>query len=237
MNNLPEKITPEEAVSAVLSLNDATLVATLFNRLGWSLTEEIIETLYVAKQTLNLGAKMTAIKYLRTLLQEAAEASGYITQVSQTRPGADGGSTTFSAKRISAALNPTKNVISKEISDDRPKPETESEKHIGITGGEGSECPRPDTGRDSNPSNVRSESGGENSKRPLGGELDRTSNTETADSASADTYDYGNTSDTGTECDGIPGNDDGGNPCIQHRPPTCDPKLYPGISGSPPAEK
>jgi len=229
MNNLPEKIDQpsiDEVTSAILSYNDPQLITTALNSLGWNCNIEILETISVARQNVNLGAKMTAIKYLRTLLQETAEASGYISQVSQTRPGADGGSTTFSAKRISAALNPTKNVISKEISDDRPKPETESEKHIGITGGEGSGCPRPNTGRDSNPSNVRSESGGENTERHLTGELDRTSNpeTETGDSASADTYDFENNI--------VAGDDNGDNPCIQHRPPTCDPKLYPGISGT-----
>ncbi|MGD2065704.1 MAG: hypothetical protein PVI43_00860, partial [Candidatus Bathyarchaeota archaeon] len=104
MSNKIEKLSPEDVATTLVSFNDPNLVLSLFRQLGWGLSFEIKETLSIAQQNINLGAKLSAIKHLRTLLREAAEAAGYYGKVTQTISGGDGTSKTFSAKQIANAL-------------------------------------------------------------------------------------------------------------------------------------
>lgn len=110
MSNEIEKLSPEDVATTLVSFNDPNLVLSLFRQLGWGLSFEIKETLSIAQQNINLGAKLSAIKHLRTLLREAAEAAGYYGKVTQTINGGDGTSKTFSAKQIANALKPAENV-------------------------------------------------------------------------------------------------------------------------------
>uniref|UniRef100_A0A6M3IHH6 Uncharacterized protein n=1 Tax=viral metagenome TaxID=1070528 RepID=A0A6M3IHH6_9ZZZZ len=218
---------PEDVVGAILSFNDANLVENIFDQLGWTCSSEIFEILKVARQDVSLGPKMTAIRYLRKLVQEAAEASGMIAKVSRTIPEENGGSTTFSAKRVAAALNPTKQINSKVVTNNNDN-NIEEESHdkqenregqienfdrscIGSqTGGESDNNLQtgdssPDTRRDSGSSVSRCESG-----RPDGGCNSPNESGESSDSETPN---------------------EKGNPCAQCRVPTCDPRLFPGVSG------
>lgn len=231
MNDI-EKATPEEALSMILSFNDANLVSMLFEKRGWSLSEEIKETLSVARQNVNLGAKMTALKHLRTLVKEAAEASGYIAKVSTTIPSEDGSHTTFSANRIAAALNPKKPKKIESIQGDsndkeERKPEQEPERNpVEPVESDGGRSASADRGRDSETGNGRSEDG-------------RSPETRT-DSKYPDSFEFPSAEDTadrrpseGQDRANISLLPEGGeNPCIQHRPPTCERRLYPGVSGT-----
>ncbi len=96
----PESPSPDDILAAIQSFNDPGIITNIFRELGWSYSLEIRETLIMAKQNANLSIKFKAIKHLRELLREAAEASGYTANVSQTFPNAQGGQTTFQAKRI-----------------------------------------------------------------------------------------------------------------------------------------
>jgi hypothetical protein len=122
MSNEIEKLSPEDVATTLVSFNDPNLVLSLFRQLGWGLSFEIKETLSIAQQNINLGAKLSAIKHLRTLLREAAEAAGYYGKVTQTISGGDGTSKTFSAKQIANALKPAENVS---ITERKPNDTTE----------------------------------------------------------------------------------------------------------------
>jgi hypothetical protein len=118
-----EQPNSEDIVAAIMSFNDVGIITNLFRDLGWTYTFEIQETVTMAKQNANLSIKFKAIKHLRELLREAAEASGYVANVSQSIPNAQGGVTTFHAKRIAGALNPVKKIEStiKEPENDKTK--------------------------------------------------------------------------------------------------------------------
>jgi len=115
MNPLSKEMSPDEITNVLLSFNDPSLIANVFKHMGWSPTLEITETLKMAKQDNNLNVKLRAIKHLRELMKEAGEASGLIANMSQSRPLPGGGSQTFHAKRIMAAMNPTKKIESTQI--------------------------------------------------------------------------------------------------------------------------
>ena len=51
-SNQPEV---DEVLAAITSFNDANVVMAVFQQLGWNCTEEIKETLSVARQNTNLG--------------------------------------------------------------------------------------------------------------------------------------------------------------------------------------
>jgi len=207
-----EQPNPDDVLAAIQSFNDPTIITNMFNTLGWSYSMEIRETLMMAKQNANLSIKFKAIKHLRELLREAAEAAGYVAKVSQTVPNADGGSTTFSAKRISGILNPVKKITSTEIKGEQNDEIEQSNR----------ECDREQ--------NQESQDTGRAFPPDSQGEI-CSGNPPTPD----------NTEPGGlepTDGDKIPGrtrpddNDPEGNPCIKTRPPTCDHTLYPGISSA-----
>lgn len=160
MTNI-EKMSPEDVTNTILTFSDPNLVSSLFNRLGWGVTEEIKETLTIARQNQNLAAKLSAIKYLRLLVKESAEASGMIGSVSKSFPGKDGSVTTFSAKNISTALNPRKQIKSEEINNDR-KEEEQTDAGGGSEGEPtGGRTDGADRGRDSDSSSGRGGGTGE----------------------------------------------------------------------------
>ena len=242
---------PDDVLAAIQSFNDPSIIVNIFQEMGWNYSLEIRETLAMVKQNANLSIKFKALKHLRELLREAAEASGYIANVSQTTPNSQGGSTTFSARRIAGILNPVKKIESIEIKEpqnDRiPKTQTEPNRESNRT-----ESQRPERGKEIQ-SRIR---GGADPS-----EFSR--NTGQANTGGTDTLDhFPPERDSGradTERDVVPGGTeppDGGstseqhpraedntpeerseNPCIQTKPPTCDPKLFPGISSSAEDEK
>jgi len=202
-----EQPTIEAVTSVVLSYNDPQLISTVLDTIGWSCTTEIIETISIAKQNKNLASKLSAIKYLRKLLQDAAEMAGMIGSVSRTVPGADGSQTTFHAKRVALALNPERKKITsiqKEITDGQEERKTEGD--VGSVGNDGGGVAGTDSGRSGGTGVVGGEGGTGD------GELGKT----------PDPLLYEAPPKEGETAD----------PCIQHRPPTCDPKLFPGVSSA-----
>lgn len=86
-----EQPDPDEILAAITSFNDVSIITNIFRELDWTYSLEIRETLALARQNANLSIKFKALKHLRELLKEAAEASGYVARVSQTFPNAQGG--------------------------------------------------------------------------------------------------------------------------------------------------
>jgi len=212
----PESPSPDDILAAIQSFNDPGIITNIFRELGWSYSLEIKETLIMAKQNANLSIKFKAIKHLRELLREAAETSGYTANVSQTFPNAQGGQTTFQAKRISNILNPTKQIEStiKEPKDDKIE-ETQSNRGSDRSESEETQdtgdafpslegCPgaTPDPKRSSESGGVEPSNGGETPRPVPGGTSGKDSDSEER------------------------------NPCIKTRPPTCDQDLFPGISSA-----
>ena len=241
MNDEIEKSepSPDDVLAAIQSFNDPSIITNIFRELGWSYSLEIKETLTMAKQNANLSIKFKAIKHLRELLREAAETAGYVANVSQTYPNAQGGSTTFHAKRIANILNPTKQIEStiKESKNDKKetrtepdrgsdrrqskRPESSGELHEGVPNGtdrgqsQAGENSPTDTRRafpagDADVGGVEPPDGGETPRPVPGG-------TNSSDSSA------GATDDSDSEKP---------NPCIKTKPPTCDRELFPGISSA-----
>lgn len=239
-----EQISPEEVTSAILSYSDPNLVTGLFEQLGWSPSAEIIETLYIARQNVNLAAKLSAIKYLRQLVRESAEAAGLIGTVSKTVHGRDGSHTTFSARNMATALNPKRKQIKiKEIKNVEQRteetvdggssgkkdgregdnsPPTNNTKETGNTPSGG-----PDRGRDRGAGVGGSENGDHNveSGNSAGGAIPIDKIFETRG-------DHSDADGEGNEYEQPPREGATDNPCVEHRPPTCDRELYPGVSGA-----
>ena len=225
-----ESPNPDDILAAIQSFNDPSIITNMFRELGWSYSIEIRETLVMAKQNANLSIKFKAIKHLRELLREAAEASGYVANVSQTIKDPQGGQTTFSAKRIAGILNPVKKIKSteiKELQDAKPKetepdrgcnrgesqrPEGTGEIHEGSSGGTDTleQFPpergigRADADRDAGLGGTEPPDRGE-TPRTRRGKIPPRAGDEDSDSEKS-------------------------NPCISTRPPTGDRKLFPGIS-------
>lgn len=133
-----EQPDPDEVLAAIQSFNDPAIITNIFRELNWSYSLEIKETLNLAKQNANLSIKFKAIKHLRELLREAAETSGYVANVSQTTPNAQGGYTTFHAKRIAGILNPVKKIESSEIKGNQnDQKETRTKPNRGSDRGQG----------------------------------------------------------------------------------------------------
>lgn len=203
--------TPDQISSLILSYGDINLVSAAFESLGWSYSHEITETLYIAKQNKNLAAKLSAIKHLHDLVREAAEASGYLAKVSKTTTAEDGSSTTFSARRIAGALNPTNNKLQKEIVNVQTQRDTTPIVRGSLTGETGGADGVSSPGGDGRSG---SDDGGGSAGASLGGG-------EGGDDAGDDLP-----GDTGDP------NEQSGGPCIDHRPPTCRHALYPGVSSA-----
>ena len=221
-----EQPNPDDVLAAITSFNDPAIIINLFRQLGWSYTVEIKETIALAQQNANLSIKFKALKYLRELLREAAETSGYIASVSQTVPNPQGGVTSFHAKRIANILNPTKQIESNVKETQNGKKETRTEpnresdrgqsqtKDPGESEPDSSESIR-DTRRafpsgDVESGRIEPQDRGETSGRP--GIISNKSGNPRADDDDSDSEES--------------------NPCIQTRLPNCDRDLYPGISSA-----
>ncbi len=220
---------PEDVLAAIQSFNDPSIITGIFAELGWSYSIEIRETLAMAKQNANLSIKFKAVKHLRALLREAAESAGYIANVSQTIQNPQGGQTTFSAKRMTNMLNPTKQIESTIIKDpqDDQKPETQTESDRGCNR---KESQRPNDNSQSKGTDTldqfplgegsgRAESGGD--AEPGGLESGHGGATPEQQPRLNDKGNGGTSSKTTIN---------GENPCIETKPPTCNQDLYPGIS-------
>ncbi len=213
---------PEDILRAITSFNDPSILTGIFQELGWDYSFEIREWLAMARQNANLSVKAKALIQLRKLLHEAAETAGYVANVSQTIPNAQGGHTTFSGKQMAGMLNPVKKIEStiKETQNGKQKETgTESDR----------ESNRPES------HNV-SEGSGESQGRSSDG-------TDTADQfppdqdtgradADRDVDSGGIEPEHGGETSGRQRPGPAESPCIDTKPPTCDPKLFPGISTS-----
>jgi hypothetical protein len=239
MDNLPTKNTSiEEVLAAITSFNDANIVTSIFHQLGWDCSQEILETLSVARQHINLGAKMTAIKHLRKLLQESAEASGISAKVSKTIPGQDGEFTTFSARRMIQSLNPTKEVKSTIVNKEEKTDDRKKEEPKAIGGG----SPETEDKRGSDEGNKESSIGHE-SRKEIEGRSESSSysgadagrDTPTGDERGKsggqieDWESNGRTNDGDTEQQ--TSDDSSYKPCIKHRPPASGDNLFPGVCG------
>ncbi len=227
---------PEDVLIALTSFNDPSVLTGIFKELGWNYTFEIKEWLAMARQNANLAVKAKALIQLRKLLHEAAETAGYTANVSQTIPNAQGGQTTFSARRISGILNPVKQIEStiKEPKDDcKPEPQTESNR-----GCNRKESQRP---KDNSPSKGTDTL----DQFPLGEDTGRADSEGDAKLGGLEPGHGGAASEQQCRPDGglpsdnnhISGNNESDtgsksreNPCIQTRLPTCNQDLYPGIS-------
>ena len=241
-DNLPQKNVIDDVAAALLSYSDPNLITAVLRQMGWSPNQEIIETLYVSRQNVNLGAKMTALKHLRALLHVAAEANGLIVTATKTFNDEDGSHTTFSAKGMMKALNP-KPVESKEIQNDRT--ERKTEEHPGSIGSEGGGRPAgTDSGRDCDRSPDERGPGDETGDAVSGcPSADQTSGGQCESEIGEGNRLLGEF--TGADFDSI-GEDDidriefdknpdaGNSPCIEHQSPTCSQELYPGVSGKGP---
>lgn len=228
-----EQSNSDDVLAAITSFNDPNIIVKMFADLGWNYSVEIKETLALARQNANLSIKFKAIRYLRELLQEAAEASGYITNVSSTTPNPQGGQTTFSAKRIAGILNPVKQIKSTEVKEtqneqieERTEPDRDGDRQQGkVRGAKNPPEPIRDTGRafplgDGGLGGIESADGG----TPAGG---RPADDQTGTSGPT-------VGDISTEKVEPERNDAKGdnNPCVKTRPPTCDQELFPGISSA-----
>ena len=240
-----EQPNPDDVLAAITNFNDPSIIVGIFKELGWSYTFEIKEWLAMARQNANLSVKSKALIQLRKLLREAAETSGLIANVSQTYPNAQGGSTTFHAKRLANMLNPTKQIEStiKESQNDKTeettdksdrgsdrgesqRPEGIGEVHEGVSGG-------ADTG-DAFPSPEGCPGATNDSERNVGlGGTESPDGGKTSGQA-GETNDDCSDNDQVGENSGSPASSDAPteNPCIKTRPPTCDRALFPGISTS-----
>ena len=255
MNNEIEKSeqsSPDDVLAAIQSFNDPSIITNIFQKLGWSYSLEIKETLIMAKQNANLPIKFKAIKHLRELLREAAETSGYVASVSSTVPNPQGGHTTFSAKRIAGILNPVKKIESTEI-----KETQNDEKEIRTEPDRGSDR-RQSEGKSKEEIPQRNNEGFRKSDAIPEGESDQTNSTESirdtrrafpagdADSGGTESADGGETprpipGGAASDREGMLTTDDTSdnnagegdtNPCIKTRPPTCDQDLFPGITSA-----
>lgn len=220
MNNEIEKSeqpNPDDVLTAITSFNDPSILTSIFKELGWDYSFEIREWLQMARQNGNLAVKAKALIQLRKLLREAAESAGYTANVSQTIPNAQGGQTTFSAKRISGILNPTKQIEST-IKEPQNDPETRTE-------------PESDRGRNRRESQTPT---GADTREQFPPERDtgRTDTERDAGPGKPEPPDGGEASEQRSNATDNPTKEGDGNPCIETRPPTCDPELYPGISTS-----
>ena len=220
-----EQPSPDDVLAAIQSFNDPNIILNIFKECGWTYSFEIKQTIELAKQKANVSIQFKAIKHLRELLREAAETAGYTANVSQTMPNAQGGHTTFHAKRIAKMLNPTKQIKSnvKESENDKTeKIQTNNEKDELRRGsdrrqsqdaGANSTDPKRDTGRAS-PSGDADVRGAE---PPDGGEI---TGHPSSDRGRVLTADCGNLE-----------NPKESNPCIKTQPPSAGSgNLFPGIS-------
>ena len=210
---------PDDVLAAITSFNDPSIITNIFRDLGWNYSTEIKETLALARQNANLSIKFKAIKYLRDLIREAAETSGYTARVSQTIPDAHGGTTTFSAKRIANVLNPAKQIESSIKENQNGKKETQTD---------------PDRGCDREQSQTQ-ESG--DSSEPIR-DSRRAFPIGDVESGGTEPQDGGETSrpvprgkNSSKDNKRCIDRDDS-NPCIQTRPPASRGNLFPGISSA-----
>lgn len=218
-----EQPDPDEILMAITSFNDPAIITNIFKELNWTYSFEIREWLEMARQNANLTVKSKALIQLRKLLREAAEASGYVANVSSTAPNAQGGYTTFSAKRISGILNPAKKIESTEIKEPKndkiKEPQTESKSYRGSDRRQGQDtsdqfpsdsegCPRSTSEPERDAESGRTEPSD-----------DRETPREMAGGTNKPTADSGKNNSTDS-------------PCIKTRPPTCDRALFPGVSSA-----
>jgi len=213
----PESPNPDEVLAAITSFNDVSIITNIFRDLGWTYSIEIKETLALAKQNANLSIKFKAIRHLRELLREAAEASGYTASVSQTVPNTQGGLTTFRAKRIASILNPMKKIKSeiKEIENGKIKE---------------NQCNRKSNRRAGQDTGINSTESARDSRRafPIGDV--ESGGTESPDGGKTSRPLSGRETDPGRKAN--PESDRTDNPCIKTRPPTSRGNLFPGISSA-----
>ncbi len=231
MNNEIEKTNPDDVLAAIQSFNDPNIITKMFEELGWSYSVEIRETMVMAKQNANLSIKFKAIKHLRELLREAAEASGYIANVSSTAPNAQGGHTTFSAKRISGFLNPVKQIKSTEIKEPQNDKIEKTKSNRGCDRRENIEPVGTDT-RDVFPLEDVGAGQGESPEPANPAELGSLESGDGGIPPEQRLRPAGADETPSPPDKQIKSTDGGENPCVKTRPPTCDRDLYPGISSA-----
>ncbi len=227
---------PDDVLTAITSFNDPVIIMNMFKELGWTYSFEIKEWLTMARQNANLAVKAKALIQLRKLIHEAAETAGFVANVSQTIPNAQGGQTTFSAKRMAGMLNPVKQIESTIIKEpengSNPKSQPESESIPEINRG----CNRKESQRPKSETTEERLLGGNDThdQFPLGEDSGRTNTPGDTILGGLESIDGGKAPGQQSRAGDDSGrtSETGDSPCIQTRPPTCDPELYPGISTS-----
>lgn len=117
------KLTVEQ-MEQLVQFTDASAFLESLEEFGWTGTTEVEEILLIARQNINLGAKLQAIKYLRELLYETMQASGLLVKATRTLRGADGDTLTLSADLVRSSLkSPARN----EDKSDANRPEISSQ--------------------------------------------------------------------------------------------------------------
>ena len=234
MNEIKEA-TPEDVMGAILSFSDPNILAHILKQVGWTFSDEIKETVEMAKQCENLSVKLSAVKHLRELLKEAAETSGMVANVSRTIPGKDGEITVIHAKQMASALAPaSKQIESKVIEEKENEQETETKEIEPVDGGSSGEETESDnsrtTGQDSG---GLSGGGGDNGINREDGPGEGTSEgssspiSSTTSRSCEATGRWASSSDASSETFG-------NNPCVDGKSPTgVDPKLFRGVTGDP----
>lgn len=225
---------PDDVLTAITSFNDPAIIVNIFKDLGWTYSFEIREWLAMARQNANLSVKAKALIQLRKLLREAAETSGLIANVSQTVPNAQGGMTTFHAKRIAGMLNPTKQIksIGKEIQNDEQK-EIRTESNRGSDRGQ-SQTENPEKSINEQ---LRPRETSRADPCTSGTDTRRAFPSGDVDSGGIESPDGGETTRARrnkipTRTDSEDNDSEESNPCVKTRPPTCDHVLFPGVSSA-----
>lgn len=112
----------------LVQFTDAGTFLTTLDQCNWTGATEIEEILTIARQNINLGAKLSAIKYLREILKDTMESSGLLVRATKTMHNPNGDTLSFTADLVTAALPPARKGV---LNNDSPA----EQKEVGETPG------------------------------------------------------------------------------------------------------
>ena len=111
VKSVSEKLSTVQ-IQQLVQFTDMSVFLNTLDACNWTGTTEIEEILKIAKQDMNLAAKLSAIKYLHELLKDAMETSGLLVRATKTIHNDNGDVLTFTADLVTAALPPAKEIPS-----------------------------------------------------------------------------------------------------------------------------
>lgn len=103
LGELQKQLTGDEMLQ-LAQFTDISQVLDILKTKKWTGENELEELVAVANQNENLGAKVSAIKYLRQLVYDALRASGMMVTATRKMQAEDGSTITFTTDLIAAAL-------------------------------------------------------------------------------------------------------------------------------------